>query len=252
MRTAARLFLRSKCPIAVLISVSLICPLLPARAQTMARPAKPQRGYASRLKHDTLLSLITFKTPSGDILLTLPADLRAGDAVSGSIQLKPKGADLAQKTVNAKLLSEYQIAIGAQTVSTEARSGQWTLPAVTEAVLVLKQKDASDTQSALISLPLLPAPIAPPFGTSSSPAVFPLKGQADRPLALPAQCEADWQSLRVLIGGKDAGFLAASPRAYFVQTPPDVFGKTMLQVRRGDTVTAETAYRNDRVRQGCC
>jgi hypothetical protein len=63
-----------------------------------------------------------------------------------------------------------------------------------------------------------------------------------------SQPASDWQFLHVLIGGKDAGFLAASPRVYIVQSPSDVVGKTTLQVRRSEMVVAEGNYRSDRVR----
>jgi hypothetical protein len=246
----SRTFHRFKCPVAFLLSFSLLGPLLPARSQAQAAPARSPRGFGSRVKQESLLSHITFKTPQGEITLALPAELRAGDTISGAIHLAPRGTNDAQREENRRLLSDYQLAIGTQAVPAGEAVGRWTLPAdSSSAVLALQHKDGQNAEMARVSLAYTPpgASTAPAQGQEKSR--LPLKGQAGRPLALPGSWSApDGQAPHVLIGGKEAGFLAASPRVTIVQSPSDVFGKTRLQVRQGDTVAAEGEFRNDRVR----
>ncbi|MCW3055271.1 MAG: hypothetical protein JWN14_4441 [Chthonomonadales bacterium] len=247
--TASRLPLLMR-SMAALLALCLFATLLPAGAQAQAVPPQSSRGFGSHGKQENLLYRVTFKTPQGEILLLLPADLRAGEQVSGTIHLLPKGKEEAQRAENRRVLGEYLLAIGTQRVAASEAVGHWTLPAEANLVVTLQQKQTQGAGSAATGLVLTPAD-TPPASPDKQPRKggLPEKGQAGRPLALSGLADTDLLSRHILIGGKEAGFLAASPHLYIVESPADVFGKTTLQVRQGDTLVAEGLFRNERVRR---
>src|SRR2546423_1011009 len=75
----------------------MTCSAAIAVENSAAKEHKPVRVAA---KSDPSLYIVTFKTDMGQIRVTLPSDMRPGDAIVGSTSLEPSGHSDADKDVN--------------------------------------------------------------------------------------------------------------------------------------------------------
>lgn len=232
---------------AILLVLSLVVPMLPSRTEAQPPSTHAARGYGARLTKDSLLYKLTFKTPQGDIVVSLPADSVAGEAVTATIHLKPRGGAAAAQVEIRRLLASYMLFIGMQSLPASESQIQSNLTADNRIAICLGTNEAPSPEHAQAAIAL---PLAAPTASSTLPPAkpsLPIRGRAGLSLALPRLADTDVSNVHVLIGGKESKLVASSPRLYVVETPPDVFGKTTLQVRKGDSVIAEGAFRSDRV-----
>jgi hypothetical protein len=214
-------------------------------------PQKRSQVHADA-KTQASLYAVTFKTPQGQIRVFLPADMRPGDSLMATTSLEPKGRQEDDKESNHAQLSAYTLSFAGRSHSVQEPVLRWNLPADLKpdaAVLVLTNSLQQEVARAI--LPLQEAGNAV---SAKAPGVdkinLPTKGQPGRPLVFNSSFPGGTDDLHVLVGEKEARLLAASPRVYVVESPPDVKGKTTLQVKQGSETIAEGKFSNNRASGG--
>ncbi len=230
----------------------LLCSITPSsRAQDAAVPA--HHGYRASINLKSDLYNVVFRTPYGAITLDLPADLKAGDRISGAIITDPKGRTPEVREANRAILTSYSLSIGDQSASTKDTMSNWQVPAGWDSQaneILLKDAQGNEVARAILTLPtddIVQDPKKQNDRNGTDRIRIPRAGQAGQPLTLRGAVGEDLAALHVLIGGEDTSLLAASPRSVIVMTPKNHFGKTKLQVKQGDMVLAEGDYRNNKV-----
>ncbi len=217
--------------------------------------AKTGAGSAIRAatKTESSLTMVTFKTPEGQIRVALPADMRPGDAIVVSVTLEPRGSQEGDRQGNLGALGNYSLSLAGQTRPVHEPTAKWDLPADAKTgSLVLVLTDASMQEAARVELPVQETAAAPAKADAqaSERIAMPTRGQPGRPIVFNQASIGGKEDVHVYVGDKEARLLAASPRALIVESPRDVLGKTKMQVKRGTEVVAEGRFRNDRVSSG--
>jgi len=234
------------------LALLLSCLSLPASAED-AR-AQPHRGFRVNATVVNGLSTVHFYTPQGVVTLNLTSDLRQGDSVLATFVTQAKESRPHEREANQALLTTYTLTLGKATTSLQPQGSPWKLTIGPDGANEVILRDQQGIEVARAALTMLRAGKTDELNDRkerSSPDRFhiPSNGKAGRPLVLGGGIPWETMELHVLIGGKEAAVLAASPRNVFVMTPNDVSGKTILQIKQGDLVVYEGAYRNDRVRR---
>ena len=88
------------------------------------KASKP--GFNVRTESNGRLWTTTFTAPEGNLVVNLPADMRAGDTVSGTVIANPKGQTEAERTKNLEKLNRYQLMIANQTVTGPGGGFTWS------------------------------------------------------------------------------------------------------------------------------
>ena len=76
-----------------------------------AKPKQPQPGYKTEFDSTSGLLIMKFTTPQGVLKVYLPADMRAGDTISGSVTPEPNGETKEERARNRAALNQYQLTI---------------------------------------------------------------------------------------------------------------------------------------------
>ena len=76
-----------------------------------SKPKPPKPGYKTEFDSISGLLIVKFTTPAGVLRVHLPADMRAGDTVSGSIIPEPNAQTKEERSRNRTGLSQYQLVI---------------------------------------------------------------------------------------------------------------------------------------------
>ena len=227
----------------MLIAFPILSPKL-ARAQEMFQAFHTHKGYSGKLEAPSGLNVVSYQTPSGKIVVCLPSNMRESESVVGTMRLQPKGKDDNERAASRASLASYHIAWGAQSQAVQETPVTWTPPVGQAGPGKLTLADAQDRPVAQIDLAAAAA--EPQSGKSpGSSTNLPRRGIVLHPVVLPMAVGSEARAYTVLVGGKPARLLAASPRSLIVESP-DVPGKTTLQVKKGDLVVAEAPFRNDR------
>lgn len=177
------------------------------------------------------------ETPAGSIYVYLPDDLAAGDTISGTVSYAPSGKTDVEREQNLGELRGYVVEVAGEP---PAEGPTWVrvlrqLPGPT-IVRFLGPRGAPIGEA---SIPTLSAAERPPQPPSFEVPVF---GQAGNPVAIGGPVSGAPDATRVTIGGRDAPFLAQSPRKTLVRAPTDVVGPTEIRIER-DGAVAEAPFR---------
>ncbi len=189
--------------------------------------------------HGEVLDTRTFDTPAGKVQVYLPADLAAGDTLSGTVSASPAGASPAQQAKNTGTLQGYVVEVGGdrQPVSggrfeTKVASG---LPLV---VTLLdpkgKKVGASTVNVAPPRTVIVPDP--PPPGLFELPTL----GQTGRPNAVQGPFDGRSATTVIEIGGQPVRILAESPGQAVFECPTDLVGPATITVREQGTEMSGT------------
>lgn len=215
---------------------------------------KRERNLPSLVSANGLYT-VKFDTPSGQLVVRLPDDMRAGDTISGTVTAEPKGTTPEERTRNEAELNGYVIEVlppnqpSGTKVSTAkmwmvsnfrfevgdlpVKSGGGTDEPGFQVVLM--NKDGKPVQHANV-------PFASPIGTiltSGPPNTFALPriGQQGRPVRIPGPFDGNSDNTKVMVGGKEVPVLAESPRNAVFESPTNVTGPTEIAVKEGTTET---------------
>lgn len=198
-----------------------------------------QKDSSSSPQSSGGLRVVTLTTTKGDVKVSLPDDIRAGDTISGTVTAEPKGKDVKERKDNYDRLLGYSINIDNQ--KAKVSSGEIHYVATNdpnkEPKLILADEKGKQLAQAFIALMRLAE-----LSTANNP-YFPPMGQSGRPYAINGVFDGNSANTNVMIGGTPAKVLAESPRQVVVESPRDVVGPTNVDVKANGTSTTGS-FRN--------
>lgn len=176
-----------------------------------------------------------FDAPQGKIRVYLPDDMAAGDTISGTVYVEPKGTG-AEREANAKLLQGVSVAI-------DADMGVMSGPK-----FVVRGMDKSHRLQRSIKVrvfsggPELSAPITidQVRTDSAQKFVLPEISPAGRPLSIVGPFDGDASNTKVTVGGKEAAVLAETPRGCAVQVDLSYIGPKTVTLDEAGKSTSGT------------
>jgi hypothetical protein len=181
------------------------------------------------------LKTTTFSSAQGTVTVYLPADVRAGDTISGAVVAEPAGDTPEERARNRDRLDGYVVAVAGQETEVSSARGRWLVPATATAFAVALT-DPSGRTVELEPTPLQSADAVTPPGFEIAPI-----GQVGRPVPIVGPFDGDLAGTSVSIGGRPAELLAESPRGLFARCP-DLVGTQPVTVEEGG---AQVASRED-------
>lgn len=237
-----------------------------ARLEKLFKTTKSRQPAPGFKADNTLsggLSTTTITTPHGYFTVNLPADMRAGDTISGTVITGPIGQTEAERARNRNSLNGYQLMIANQKVTEPwgtftwswgeqpKQESKWELKSVT---ITLLDRSSGDrlTENYLVYFLRSYAPLP----LSDSPEVrqgpFTIQVQTTGQTGFPVEVkgrpfDGDLRTTEIKVGGQSVTKLAESPRSCFFKSPEQNFGPTEVIVKEGD-VEAKGSYRNLGVR----
>jgi hypothetical protein len=177
---------------------------------------------------------VRFETPIGSVVVNLPDDLTAGDTLSGSFGVVPKGktAEIQQRSLQA--LQGYSVEVAGQGAPIAQGWGSWILPAgVTSVPVALR--DGNGDLVLTTDIPVLAQPPVPftlsagsrPLGASPD-FQLPRIGDSGSPNEIHGPFDGNFQNTAVDLGGSSVPLLGESPRKLMFFVPSGFVGPTTL------------------------
>lgn len=209
--------------IALAINCFLFFNFLPvlASAQSNAAP-----GMVSQSRATTAIDIrqVDFDFRGRSVQVLLPDDMRAGDAVSGSVfeTRNPGGA-----TFNPTLI------IDGREVPIEEGRFRFITPSTSIAIEMAMKSDVRDRIRTIIAL-------RHPSTAKSSNFSLPTMGQTGRMVSIPGPFDGDIGTTSCNVGGIPAQIIAESPRQTIVRLPVEPVGRTTITLsEQGKTIAGE-------------
>ncbi|HYV24690.1 MAG TPA: hypothetical protein VE969_05585 [Pyrinomonadaceae bacterium] len=174
-----------------------------------------------------VIRTLVLKARNGEVKVQLPANIAAGDTISGTVITEPKGKTEADKAKSAGELNGLVIEVGTQRwpVSGGVIKGL-VIPSSLSRAPELILLDAQGRKLDRATLPVAPAQnihTLPNF-------VIPELGRSGRPLLVPGPFDGDSSNTNVKIGVTDAKVIAESPRSAVVDVPKTTVGPSNINV----------------------
>lgn len=192
---------------------------------------------------------VSFEMPEGRINLYLPDDMAAGDTISGTVSLEPKGKTQEEKARSQDVLNGMVLEFSGTAVDD---AGQVALGRRKDITINLRQAISAAAQELGITLKrpggvaavgLAAVKLSQVPQTQPTNYTLPSIGQAGRPVTIVGPFGSTAGSATAAIGGQPAGLIAASPRKAIFRSPMSVEGPSqMILDHGGSQVTGQ--FRN--------
>lgn len=223
-----------------------------AKKPTLWDAIGEEHGAAVAAAHG--LRTATFDTIDGQVVVNLPDDAAAGDTLSGTVMVQPRGPD-DQKARQRDALGALVLLLPDLKVPVKDAQFTWTVPTMEfgiDATVVqcpVRIVEVTDHREVGMSL----MPIDPPVLGGASPTIpppsaasWPPFGQTGRPAEIIAEFDGRFSTTTVSMPGLTLKLLAESPRKVVFENPTDVIGPaTLTMSERG--VASRHEYRNIKV-----
>jgi hypothetical protein len=231
------------------------------------RTKQPAPGFNAETTSTGILSTTTLTTPQGRIVVHLPADVRPGDTISGTVNVEPNGQTEEERAKNLAGLNLYQLKIANEIVPGPWGEFTWFS---TRGLVGLHNSGGREETAASGSNVQLPMEFLLPIGigdqkgkgqrhtiqapvewglqwaigeSKSDQVTPPLVAQNGRPAKVTGSFDGNLGTTRITIGGQPATMLAESPRSCIWKSPEQPLGPTEIIVKENNVVTKGT-YRN--------
>ena len=213
-----------------LLLLSYICPVWfldcePAYAQSVT--ATPVSGGG--------MTAILFNTKNGQLRINLPDDTSAGDTISGSVIIEPKGRSESEQTRNEDELNGYVFEVAEQKAPCRLGDFKCVMPTATN-VIDLVLKDKKGTKVCSTGVKIYPTPPVSPCAKYPGTCMLPPYAQAGWPIQCRGPCDGDFNNSSVKVAGKEVVKLCESPRKLVVECPNNSQGTTTIEMREGNAI----------------
>ena len=195
-------------------------------------------GAEPRVETTPNLVVTSLALPEGTIRVRLPADMAAGDTISGTVVAEPSGGTDAERAANASALNGYVVDTGTAKSGAGRRVLTFVLPAGAAALTLTILRARGDV-AARSALPVKAQQTS--FGRPPQPADyhFPQVATPGRPLRISGPFSGDIAQTTLAIGGTAAELIAESPRTLVTAPAPGVTGPSAYRLEEhGLTVSA--------------
>ena len=177
---------------------------------------------------------IVHESRQGRVIVRLPADIRAGDTISGTVLVEPAGATQEERTANAAQLNGYVIeAEGRRNPVSDGK----VLISIAQAggMVPLLLRDGAGNPVNVMGI------AATPSDAPVMPQNVPPAAQAGLPLGIHGTFDGNAANTNVTINGQPVQIIAESPRQAVIDCPPDQTGPAQIVVTdQGIPVSART------------
>ncbi len=212
------------------------------------------------------LHVITFDTPKGRVIVYLPDDMAAGDTISGTVRVEPKGnsGDVQYSISETDKIIDWVLYGGAAkssmpekalaniNISTFATyhftldipgSAPGQKPVNPGLKFSLKDNSGATIGTTTTKWPDIQAKLAQTDYNFETPHT----GQQGRPTEIPGRFDGNFANTTLKLGGQEVTLLAESPRKVVFQSPTDLIGTTQIQLNEAGVQT-QGSFRNVGVR----
>ena len=207
--------------IACVVDVGVLC---------VASAGKPS-GAPPVLRPETTGSLVVtpVSVPEGALRIYLPADIAAGDTISGTVVAEPAGGSDAQRAANQTVLNGYVVDTGANKAQVARHTFLFVVPAsATFTPLVVRRGNGSIAGRTDVPVRLQQTPFA--RNALPSDFKFPQVAVAGQPFTIAGPFSGDFAHGTLVIGGRPAERIAESPRMLVAAPPANAVGPTSMQL----------------------
>lgn len=193
-------------------------------------------GAQGSLESTADIHVAIFPVDAGTVYVNLPADMRAGERASGTVNPVPGGA-ANDHGKNRRALERYGVAFGGQAEPVSQSVRPFTIPS-DAAALDVTLLDPRGEPVAQVQVPLDSA------ATTADSYRVPPVGQSGSPVRIEGPFDGDLTNSSVQIDGQEATPMAESQRQLVVRGPQEGVSSAQVEVEdRGTNVTTGT-YRN--------
>ena len=186
------------------------------------------------------LTTIEFTSRQGVIKFSLPADIRPGDNISGSITLNPSGNTAKQKQKAMDALLKNKIQVGKpgnpdQVVKDVANSYPGKMQVLNKiAVSFPFAVSVTDDENKITSMTIKPADVQK--NNSSTGCSFPTHALAEAPLRITGPFDGDASNTKCMLDSKPLEIIAESPRQCIVQYPSGTAGRNTIAIQENNQI----------------
>lgn len=205
------------------------------------------------------LRTVTFDLPAGKVRVFLPDDIAAGDTISGTVAVEPKGNTPEERAKNQDSLEGMVLDVQEQDkdplpagfergdirhpyglkrkdITINLRK-TWSSASPHLAISVRSSDGKGPVQTALVKA--LTSNQPPPKDL-----MLPTIGQAGRPIRAIGKFDGNAATTHATIGQKPIDVLAESPRQSIFRSPTDIVGPTEIAVNEEGTHNVTGPFRN--------
>ncbi|MBZ0188523.1 MAG: hypothetical protein K8F91_19905 [Candidatus Obscuribacterales bacterium] len=179
---------------------------------------------------DETLTTVTFDTYGGLVRCNLPADMRAGDTISGTIQLEPDGSNASYKEKNLKKLNDYIVFVGEYEAYVRLGEFRFRIPdnkTSLEVSLVVRKNSRFAAETVSVALA---SQDKPKSGYAMSNFV-----EANKPVKITGDFPGDFRVAAVDVNGQTVPQLAQSPRSLVFLPPDNMSGSLKVSLNEGSS-----------------
>ena len=202
-----------------------------------AAAGKPPAAPAARTETTGFLTVTSMSDPQGTVRVRLPADMAAGDTITGTVVVEPAGGSDAQRAANESILNGYVVEAGANKAQVAQRVITFVVPSTaTLAALVLRRANGAVAGRADVPVRARPNPVTHP----ALPGDFklPQVAVAGQPFAIAGPFSGDAAHTALAIGGRSAEIVAESPRTLVAVPPANAVGPSSMQLNESGIAAA--------------
>ncbi len=188
-----------------------------------------QADIAAQSQSVAGLTRAVFKFPQGQINVNYPDDAAAGETISGTVYVEPRGDTQRAHDQNGAVLSGYVVEMQGEKVPASQGHFVRTVPVRPGAGLVpIVLLDRHKHIVTQCNLPVRTSPLPPEAG----PIDLPLAGEAGALASAWGPFDPNSKTA-ITVGGRKAEIVAQSAHKVVFEVPRDVSGQTEIEVRNG-------------------
>ncbi|HEV7645000.1 MAG TPA: hypothetical protein VGO50_13730 [Pyrinomonadaceae bacterium] len=194
------------------------------------------------------LTMARIVTPQGIVQINFPDDMAAGDTISGTVSVEPKGSTEEEKAANAGVLKDYALDLGdGNKVKADKPTFTWEMAAKKRTSKPAAKKPRYVSMGVKVLAPgggsageadIQLWETAPPTPSNIN---IPGIAQSGHNIPIPGPFGNAAGPANTAIGGQTAPLLAASPRKIIVKVPNGITpGPNPINVNSGSTQASGT------------
>lgn len=183
------------------------------------------------------LTTAVFNLPEGIVTVYLPADIRPGDQVSGTVQAVAAGKNTKQTAKNLSDLKRYLVEFDGHkfpvTGATNSVQYKMNYSKLLQRPLSIINSNGVTVEQLLVSCP---------YNNETKPAIgcnIPTHALTASPMRINGSFDGNSSNTQCKVGGKEVAVLAESPRQCIVLFPADSEGNQTVQVKENNQPACE-------------
>jgi len=226
-----------------------------------AKPTQPKPGFKVGFDSTSGVLIVNFTTPQGVVRVYLPADMRAGDPISGTVVAEPNGQTEEERSRNRNALTGYQLMIANQKVSEPWGTFTWRMAGsspnvskvdTTSNSMILQtiglHEGASGKEVASTTIPVSKSgKTTRPQTATPDDFNLPTIGQNGSSVEIKGPFDGSLRTTEIRVGNQPVLKRTETPRSCTFQSPEEQFGPADITVKENN-VEARGTYRSLGVR----